>query len=143
MADHNAKNYAKGHAVPPQAVDGGQYGGRVRAHADSINTTTGMVASDRIFIGYLMPGETFLTGWVTHAAHGSGRTLQIGIEGTPNLFMTALSIENAGYLQMVTGSGHLHRNASNVPIPIFATVGGGALAAATDGLKFHYLAVSD
>lgn len=143
MTDFYAKNYTKVIAVPPQLVGGGEYGGRCRVYRDEIDTTTSMVAADRIFVGKLYPGERFLEGSIRYAAHGSSRTLILGDSGDDDRYLASTSVAAAGVTQIAKADGFHYRNDTNAPIDLFLTVAGGALANAAGGIKVHYWVTRD
>lgn len=143
MTDFYAKNFTKTRALPTQFVGGGEYGGRVRVYRDEIDTTTSMLAADKIYVGKLFPGERFLEGTIRYAAHGSGRTLTMGDSGSATRYLTSTSVAAAGATQIAAAAGFHYRNDGLEPIDLFLTVGGGALAAETGGIKLHYLVTRD
>lgn len=143
MTDFYAKNFTKTRALPTQFVDGGEYGGRCRVYRDEIDTTTSMLAADKIYVGKLMPGERFLEGSIRYAAHGSSRTLILGDSGDDDRYLASTAVASAGVTQIAKADGFHYRNDGAEPIDLFLTIGGGALAAATGGIKIHYWVTRD
>ena len=129
MADFKALNYTKTLAVPAQAVDGGDYGGRTRHVYDEYVTTGAETTNDRIFVGTLDPGERVLDGWVLYGALGETVTLKLGDAADDDRLMRATSCWFASVtrLNVATGLGHKVQGAARVPL--FLTIGGGTVAA--------------
>lgn len=136
MATFDMDNYALRSTVPPTPVDNGDYKGVVRNSYDQLNTVAATHTTGSIFnIGELLPGERFLGGEIVHAAHGSSRTLKVGIAGADDQFLAATSIAAAGSLELRAMTGFGYRNTTKSPIPIIATLGGAAAATASPGFK--------
>jgi hypothetical protein len=129
MADLYGVNYALTVAVPPALVNNGDYGAAVRVVTDSYTTLGTEAVGDKIFVGYLAPGERFLYGVLVYGALGASTTLQLGDAGDSSRYMVAGSTAAAGNkdVRALAGVGYMNDTAS--PIPLFLTVGGATLAA--------------
>lgn len=129
MADRNMINYGKTVANPQKFVGKGQYGGTARPNYDEIVTDGTETMGSKIFLGYLNPNETFLDGYISFGAMGSSTTLKIGDEEDDDRFLAATSVAAAGTANLRADTGVGFVNTSNIPMPLFATVGGATLAA--------------
>lgn len=129
MADFKALNYARVTAVPAQAVNGGDYGGRTRHLYDEYSTTGSEAAGDRIFVGFLNPGERVLDGWLLYGALGASVTLKLGDEADDDRLLAATGASTAGVTRLSAATGLGHRPAGTARVPLFLTVGGATAAA--------------
>lgn len=123
MADKYGVNFTKLRNTPKDLVEGGQYGGRVRARYDSYVTAT-FNSGDILHIGKLGPGETFLFGEVHHGALGTGCTLKFGVTGDDDKFKGATAVATAGKVALDVIGGIGYRNTTNGPLDIIATLAG-------------------
>lgn len=140
MAEFYGTNFAGLTATPVQRVDGGDYGGIMRAHYDAYTTTGAETAGSTLFVGRLEPGERFLGGTVHWEALGAGVTLTLGDAGDPDRFLTAANAAAAGSAALSAFTGIGVRNAGTDAILLFLTVGG-ATAAADKGIRVEFRTV--
>lgn len=129
MADFKALNYARATAVPALAVNGGDYGGRTRHLYDEYVTTGGEAAGDRIFVGFLNPGDRVLDGWVLYGALGASVTLKLGDEADDDRLLAATAASAAGVTRLGAASGLGYKPGGTARVPLFLTLGGGGAAA--------------
>lgn len=116
-------NYAKYAAPSPAALMGAEWGGKVRATHDSYTFASAAVATE-VNVGVLMPGETFLTGWVIGGDLGSATTLQLGDAGDDDRYLAATVFTTAGQAtQCVKVDGVGYKNTTTSPIPLILKVG--------------------
>lgn len=143
MTAYFGSNATKRRATPPQAVDLGDQGGRVRHTYDEVATTTAMTTADTIELGLLPVGARVVglqVGWV---AHGTSRTVKIGDAGDDDRYLASTSVATAGASASLAAAGAGYRNTSGAPVAILATIGGGTLAANAAGLTFSLQYVQD
>jgi hypothetical protein len=143
MTAYFGSNATKRRAAPPQAIDLGDQGGRVRHCYDEVATTTAMTTADSIELGLLPVGARVVglqIGWV---AHGSGRTVKIGDAGDDDRYLVSTSVAAAGASASLAATGAGYRNATGAPVAILATIGGGTLAANAAGLTVSLQYVQD
>jgi len=143
MTAYCGSNATRRRATPPQAIDLGDQGGRVRHSYDEVATTTAMTTADTLELGLLPVGARVVglqVGWV---AHGSGRTIKIGDAVDDDRYLAATSVAAAGASTSLAAAGVGWRNTSGAPVAILATVGGGTLAANAAGLTVSLQYVQD
>jgi len=136
MADFKALNYTKILAVPAQAVDLGDYGGRTRHVYDEYVTTGAETTNDRIFVGTLDPGERLLDGWVLYGALGGAVTLKLGDAADDDRLLVATSAASAGVTRLAAATALGHKPSGAARVPLFLTLGGGT-AASGQAIRVH------
>lgn len=136
MADFKAINYGKATAVPAQAVDGGDYGGRTRHVYDEYVTNGTETTADRLFVGTLDPGERVLDGWVLHGALGGSVTLKLGDAADDDRLLIAASAASAGVMRLTAATGLGYKPGGTQRVPLFLTLGGGT-AASGQAIRVH------
>ncbi len=129
MTDYRATNYAKTVAVPPQKVDGGDYGGRTRHLYDQYVTGGAETTNDRILVGQLDPGERVLDGWLQYGALGGAVTLRLGDAADDDRLLAATNVAAAGLTRLSAATALGYRAGGAARVPLFLTVGGGTAAA--------------
>ena len=129
MTDLNFTNYAKLVAVPAKLVDGGEYGGRARNLYDEYATLGSELVGDKLFCGYVDPGERVTDGWVLYGALGTSTTLKLGDASDDDRFVVATATNVAGVTRFTAATGLGWKNTGVDRLPIFLTVGGATLAA--------------
>ena len=143
MTAYFGSNATKRRATPPQAIDLGDQGGRVRHSYDEVATTTAMTTADTIELGLLPVGARVVGLQVGWAAHGASRTIKIGDAGDDDRFLAATSIASAGASTALAVTGAGYRNTTGAPVAILATIDGGTLAATAAGLTVSLQYVQD
>ena len=78
MADKYAVNYAKLVATPQPSAIPPDYRGRQRPIYDEYTVVAGDVVNDRVFVGYLEPGDKVIDGYIDTDALGGTATLILG-----------------------------------------------------------------
>lgn len=129
MADSNFVNYAKLVAVPAKFVDGGDYGGRTRHVYDEYTTSGAEIVGDKLFCGYVDPGERVLDGWLQYGALGASTNLKLGEATDDDRLMLSTSTVTASVTRMTAATGLGWKNTGASRTPLFLTVGGATLAA--------------
>lgn len=143
MTAYKGSNSTKRAAVPPQTINNGDQGGRVRHSYDEIATTTAMTTADTIEVG-LLPVDARVVGIeVAWVAHGSGRTVKIGDATDDDRYFAAASVAAAGSSNALAPAGVGYKNTTGAPVPIVATLAGGTLAADSAGLRVSLKYVQD
>lgn len=140
MPEFYGDNFAGLNAVPVQRVEGGDYGGIMRAHYDAYTTTGAETAGSTIYVGRLETGERFLGGMVHWEALGAGVTLTLGDAGAAARFLGSTSAAAAGSAALSAFGGVGYRNTGTDAIPLYLTIGG-TTAAAAKGIKVEIRAV--
>lgn len=130
MTDYKGSNYAKTVAVPPQKVDGGDYGGRTRHLYDDYVTTGAETTGDRILVGQLDPGERLLDGWLLTGGLGGAVTLKLGDAADDGRLLAATNVAAAGLTRLSAATALGYKAAGAARVPLFLTVGGGTATAA-------------
>jgi hypothetical protein len=136
MADFKALNYTRILAVPAQAVDGGDYGGRTRHVYDEYVTTGAETTNDRIFVGTLDAGERVLDGWVLYGALGGSVTLKLGDAADDDRLLLATAASSAGVTRLTAATGLGYKPSGAARVPLFLTLGGGT-AATGQAIRVH------
>jgi ABC-type tungstate transport system permease subunit len=143
MTAYYGTNATRRRATPPQLVDNGDQGGRVRHSYDEIATTTAMTTADTLEAG-LLPVEARVVGIeVAWIAHGASRTFKVGDAGDDDRYFASASSENAGSSNALAAAGVGYRNTSGAPVPILITLAGGTLAAGAKGYVVSLKYVQD
>ena len=116
-------NYTKYAAPSPATFMGAEWGGKVRATHDSY-TFASAAKDTEVNVGVLMPGETFLTGWVIGADLGSATTLKLGDSGDDDRYLAATTFTTEGQCtQCAKAEGVGYKNTTTSPIPIILKTG--------------------
>lgn len=138
MASHNATNYARLTQVPPQVVDGGDYGGRVRVVYDDYTTTGEEGPGDTVRIGRLKAGQRVVGGQLVFGALGTDVTLKLGDAGDDDRYVAAGDASAAGSLPVAAGLGYRPAADADLVLTI-----GGAAPAAGQTIRLVLLTVGD
>lgn len=128
MAERNGKNFANVAAFPSRFADAGDYDGNARQSYDEYTFDGNEAINDTIVLGVMRPSERMNTFRLKHGALGAGRTLALGIEGNPTLFLAATSVAAAGIQTGPdTDAGFAYKlsTAHNKYTKIIATLAGG------------------
>lgn len=94
MATFNSAQFTKYNAG--DAVNVNEWGGRVRLAYFNVAAITGLAQNDLVNLCKIPKGARIIGGRLDHGAYGASVTLDIGISGSENKYLSAADISSAG-----------------------------------------------
>jgi len=136
MATVNGTNYAKAADPTPgtNILAAKYWGGKVRVQYDNY-TCSSTADGTEINVAKLPKGAVFLFAIISHAALGTGVTLQMGDSGDDDRYLAATSAESAGQIIATAQNGVGYEMSSDTTI--FVKIGGAAATGLIEVLTFY------